>query len=256
MFRPEKLFWNIFFPTKTLQIRRDLVFSFLRHIFKLSGSNSEIQNFSSNGSDKSEKSMLTMEIIDFLPGFYWSRCKTIKFWTTLIDIFLSWGQHRWSHKYFVHVFGVITCFFIELSKPIFDFRFFHNIFLVFWKKVLSETKCWKIHENMSKIATGNWENFQKYQKILWKNRKSKIGFDSSIKKTCENPQNVNKILIPSPMLSSTQKNVEQSFSEFGPFRTRINGILVENQWFPWSGLIFRFDSWLCTSAISWILNRF
>ena len=38
--------------------------------------------------------------------------------------------------------------------------------------MLSETKWWKIHENMPKIATGNREIFQKHQKNIMK--KSKI----------------------------------------------------------------------------------
>ena len=57
-----------FLINKFLQIRRDLVESFPPHILKVSGSKSEVQNFSSKGSDKSEKSMRTMQIIDFLPG--------------------------------------------------------------------------------------------------------------------------------------------------------------------------------------------
>ena len=42
------------FPKKLLQIRRDLIESFLEHILKFSGSKSESQNFSSQISDKSE----------------------------------------------------------------------------------------------------------------------------------------------------------------------------------------------------------
>ena len=72
-------------------------------------------------------------------------------------------------------------------------------------------------------------NFEKCQKIEMKKSKIKILIRQFDKIICESPKNVNKILVPSSMLSSTQKNVSQSFFEADLFRTGINDFLVENQ---------------------------
>ena len=51
--------------TKLLHFWRELVVSFLEHILFRSDSKSKVQNFSDNGSDKSEKSVPTIDFIDF-----------------------------------------------------------------------------------------------------------------------------------------------------------------------------------------------
>ena len=68
IFNSQKLLWNVVAARKTPRIWRDLVESYSRHILKLPNSNSEFQKFSSQVSDKSEKSM---RIIDFLPKYHW-----------------------------------------------------------------------------------------------------------------------------------------------------------------------------------------
>ena len=52
--KSKKIFEIYILIRKILQIRRDLVESFVRHILKVPDSNSRIQNFSALGSDKSE----------------------------------------------------------------------------------------------------------------------------------------------------------------------------------------------------------
>ena len=130
-----------------------------------------------------------------------------KLWKTLFNLFWIWGRHGGWHKYFVHVFGVITCFFIELSKPIFDFRFFHNIFLVFLKNFsISGSDFRHIFMYFPTFCLRE-HIFPKYPKILWKNRKSKIRLRQFFKKIWGRPKNVNKILVSSTMLSPYWKNV-------------------------------------------------
>ena len=64
-----ELNWDHFFRKKLLQIRRDLVESFSRHILFFSDSNSEIQKISSNGNDKSEKSSISDDLGHRNQGF-------------------------------------------------------------------------------------------------------------------------------------------------------------------------------------------
>ena len=84
-----------------------------------------------------------------------------------------------------------------------------------WDKILENT--WKYAENRYRKS----RNFSKTPKNIMKKSKIKNRLRQFDKKICGNPKNVNKILIPSPMLSSTQKNVGHSFSEFGSFWCKI-----------------------------------
>ena len=173
---------------KTPRIWRDLVESYSRHILKLPNSNSEFYFFARKSVTKVKNQWYPSRSLIFYQDFIDSGEKRSMFWKTLSNIFLIWGQHCGWYKYFDHIFGAFICFSIVLSEPNFDFLFFYRIILVFLKKLLFETKYWKICENQSKIATENWDFFQKYQKNPIKNKNLKFGSDSTIEKHLKAPK--------------------------------------------------------------------
>ena len=133
MFGHEKLLWDHFFRKKLLQIRRDLVESYSRHILKISSSNSDIQNFSSKVSDKSEKSMRIMEIIDFLPQNPLISVQSESNSETICSTFLFYGDNIVDAVgIFVVFWGLWDVFLSNCRSQIFFFEF-SFIFPVFWK---------------------------------------------------------------------------------------------------------------------------
>ena len=100
-----------------------------------SDSKSKVQNFSDNGSNKSEKSVPTIDFIDFLPGCHWFPGQNSHFGINYATLFLIWRRNCRRNDYSIVVSGTFICFFIELSKPIFDFRFFSDFLVVFYQKI-------------------------------------------------------------------------------------------------------------------------
>ena len=96
----------IFWDKKLLQIRRDLIESFVRHILKVSGSKSGIQNFSALVSDKSEISPiwedryrvlhLNDDIVLFFNDVY--KCTVFlyffRYFTKILNISIPVTQYR------------------------------------------------------------------------------------------------------------------------------------------------------------------
>ena len=66
----QKNILKFLFSKKILQIRRDLIESFVEHILDLSGSKSKYQNFFDNDSDKSEKSRIFDDLGHQNHGFF------------------------------------------------------------------------------------------------------------------------------------------------------------------------------------------
>ena len=73
MFSSKKLLWNLFVTSKLYQIWRDLVESYSQHILKFSNSNSEFENFSSQVSEKSEKSRMYKKRTLFIYDCRWQK---------------------------------------------------------------------------------------------------------------------------------------------------------------------------------------
>ena len=127
----------------------------------------------------SEKSMLIMKFKIFYQDFIGFLVKMIIFELIMRYFFITWGRnYRWFH-YSIAVSGTFTCFFIELSKPIFCFALFFIFRCCFVWKMPYETKStvWTKNSMSNQVTFSIFRNIKSW--IFWK---SKIGFDSSLKK--------------------------------------------------------------------------
>ena len=120
------------------------------------------------------------------------------------DFFFVWEGHGRRHNYSVSVFGTITCFFKELSGPIFDF-FILTIFR--WYFV------WKVpYETKTTLWTKNiMEKQVIFCRFREKNRVFFLKIENRLrqfsKETCKSARNTNEIVVSSTVSFSNEKKV-------------------------------------------------